>query len=40
LRSNVGARSVRLDDAAIADLDALAEPPAQYWQTRAAMPWN
>jgi aryl-alcohol dehydrogenase-like predicted oxidoreductase len=40
LRSNLGANSVRLDDVAIEELAALAEPPERYWETRAAMPWN
>jgi aryl-alcohol dehydrogenase-like predicted oxidoreductase len=40
LRANLGAHSVRLDDVAIEALAAIAEPPATYWKTRAAMPWN
>jgi aryl-alcohol dehydrogenase-like predicted oxidoreductase len=40
LRSNLGAHSVRLDDVAVEELAALVEPPAIYWKTRAAMPWN
>jgi len=40
VRSNLGAHSVRLEDVAIEELAALVEPPATYWKTRAAMPWN
>jgi aryl-alcohol dehydrogenase-like predicted oxidoreductase len=40
LRSNVGALDVRLDEAARVELSALAEPPEEYWRTRAALPWN
>ncbi|MDI3340483.1 MAG: aldo/keto reductase [Sphaerobacter sp.] len=40
LRSNVGALQVRLDAAARAALATLAEPPARYWATRAALRWQ
>lgn len=40
IQSNLGALSVAWDDQAAAALTALAEPPAVYWQTRAALPWN
>lgn len=40
LRSNLSALSVRWDAEAGAALAALAEPVEQYWQTRAALPWN
>jgi aryl-alcohol dehydrogenase-like predicted oxidoreductase len=40
LRSNLSALSVRWDAEAETALGALAEPVEQYWQTRAALPWN
>lgn len=40
IRLNVGARTIDLDDQARSALAALAEPPEQYWSTRAALRWN
>ncbi|TVQ88120.1 MAG: aldo/keto reductase [Chromatiaceae bacterium] len=40
LVSNLQALTVTWDAAASACTAALAEPPAQYWQTRAALAWN
>ena len=40
LRSNLGALAVALDEQALAALNALAEPPRVYWETRARLPWN
>jgi aryl-alcohol dehydrogenase-like predicted oxidoreductase len=40
LRSNLGALTVHWDAEAAAALHTLAEPAADYWQTRAALPWN
>ena len=40
LQSNLGALTVPWDAEAAAALHTLAEPAAQYWQTRAALPWN
>jgi aryl-alcohol dehydrogenase-like predicted oxidoreductase len=40
LASHVGALAVSLDDAARAALAELAEPPAEYWRTRASLPWT
>lgn len=40
LDSNLGAASVELDADAIHRLDALRENSDDYWDTRAALPWN
>jgi aryl-alcohol dehydrogenase-like predicted oxidoreductase len=40
LRSNLAASSVRLDHEARAALDALREPPPEYWATRSGLAWN
>ena len=40
LRSNLAALDVEYDDELDRRLAALAEEPAQYWSTRAALPWN
>jgi aryl-alcohol dehydrogenase-like predicted oxidoreductase len=40
LHSNLGAREVTLDDAARAQLAALAEPPERYWSERSALAWT
>jgi aryl-alcohol dehydrogenase-like predicted oxidoreductase len=40
LRSNVGALSVAWDAEAEEALAEIAEPPASYWTTRAALAWN
>jgi aryl-alcohol dehydrogenase-like predicted oxidoreductase len=40
LRSNLAAPPLKLDSDALAELAELAEPPAQYWQTRSNLPWN
>jgi aryl-alcohol dehydrogenase-like predicted oxidoreductase len=40
VRSNSAATDVRLDDAALAELAALAEDPVSYWQQRSALPWR
>jgi len=40
LGSHLGALSFALDDATLAKLSALAEPPTHYWQTRAALRWS
>lgn len=40
LRSNLAAPGVAYDDEAAAALAGIAEPPAQYWRTRAGLPWN
>ncbi len=40
LNSNLGALRVAWDEEAEAALAALAEPPEQYWATRAALEWN
>jgi aryl-alcohol dehydrogenase-like predicted oxidoreductase len=36
LRSNLACLDIRLDD----DLPSLAEPPAEYWAKRSALPWT
>lgn len=40
LASHVGALALRLDDATRAALATLAEAPADYWATRARLPWS
>jgi len=40
LASHVGALTIRLDDATLRRLSTFSEPPAQYWSTRAALPWT
>lgn len=40
LRSNLAAAAVELDDAARAQLRALAEPPETYWRERAGLAWT
>jgi aryl-alcohol dehydrogenase-like predicted oxidoreductase len=40
LRSNLGALRVDLDDAALEELDALAEAPGEYWAARSALRWT
>ena len=40
LASHIAAVEVVLDDEARATLAGLAEPPARYWATRAALPWS
>lgn len=40
LRANMAARQVAWDEEAANQLAALAEPPAQYWQTRSQLAWN
>ncbi len=40
LESNLSARELALDDGAVAALDAMAEPPERYWQTRSALQWT
>ncbi len=40
LRSNLAALDVAWDDEAAAALAPLAEPAAEYWATRSALPWN
>jgi aryl-alcohol dehydrogenase-like predicted oxidoreductase len=40
LRSNLEARSLRLDPDLLDKLDRLREDPHDYWRTRAALPWN
>jgi len=40
LASHAAALDVALDAPALAELAALAEPPAAYWQNRSALPWT
>jgi aryl-alcohol dehydrogenase-like predicted oxidoreductase len=40
LESNLEARDLSLDDDAVAALAALREPPDEYWNHRAALPWT
>ncbi|GAB4450141.1 MAG: aldo/keto reductase [Anaerolineae bacterium] len=40
LESNLKATRVAWDDEAAAQLAALAEPPAEYWQRRSSLAWN
>jgi aryl-alcohol dehydrogenase-like predicted oxidoreductase len=40
LESNLAARDLALDEQALAQLDALREPPAEYWERRSALPWT
>jgi aryl-alcohol dehydrogenase-like predicted oxidoreductase len=39
-RSNLAAAGLWLDDGDLAELADLAEPPEQYWSTRAALSWQ
>jgi hypothetical protein len=40
LRSNAAAVTIPIDETVRRALGALAETPEQYWQARAALPWN
>jgi aryl-alcohol dehydrogenase-like predicted oxidoreductase len=40
LESNLAAAALVLDPGVLEPLDALVEDRAEYWQTRAALPWN
>jgi aryl-alcohol dehydrogenase-like predicted oxidoreductase len=40
LDSHVAATATPLDAGVVADLAALAEPPARYWAARAGLPWT
>lgn len=40
LRSNLAAPAVRWDEEAVERLGSLAEPPAEYWRTRADLAWT
>jgi aryl-alcohol dehydrogenase-like predicted oxidoreductase len=40
LRSNVAALDVRLADDDVRALDAMSEPPEEYWAERSALPWR
>jgi aryl-alcohol dehydrogenase-like predicted oxidoreductase len=40
LHRNLAAADVRLDGAELDELHVLAEPPADYWRERAALPWT
>jgi aryl-alcohol dehydrogenase-like predicted oxidoreductase len=40
LHSNLTALAVELPDGLDSELEALAEEPARYWETRSALPWN
>jgi aryl-alcohol dehydrogenase-like predicted oxidoreductase len=40
LHSNVTALNVTWTETTAARLEALAEPPEQYWKTRSELPWN
>jgi aryl-alcohol dehydrogenase-like predicted oxidoreductase len=40
LRSNLTAMGLELGEQLDPELEALAEEPAQYWEERAALPWN
>lgn len=40
VHSNLAATEVALDAAELDELRALAEPPADYWRERAALPWT
>jgi aryl-alcohol dehydrogenase-like predicted oxidoreductase len=40
LRSNVGAADLELDEAALAELEALAEDSEAYWAARGELAWN
>jgi len=40
LASNLAALDITLDQSMLDRLSSLAEPPEDYWQTRAALPWN
>jgi aryl-alcohol dehydrogenase-like predicted oxidoreductase len=40
LRSNLAAAELDLDAERLEPLEAIAEDPADYWRTRAALPWN
>jgi aryl-alcohol dehydrogenase-like predicted oxidoreductase len=40
LDTNLAAETITLERADLDELAALAEPPAEYWRERAALPWN
>jgi aryl-alcohol dehydrogenase-like predicted oxidoreductase len=40
LRGNLAALSLDLDAERLGALDAIAEDPSEYWETRSALPWN
>ena len=40
LTANLDASTVELTDDDLAELAGVAEPPAQYWATRSALPWH
>ncbi|MDX1662509.1 MAG: aldo/keto reductase [Candidatus Promineifilaceae bacterium] len=40
LQANLGAERLHLGGRTFAELDALIEAPAAYWQTRSNLPWN
>jgi len=40
LQSNSAAASIKIDEAAMSQLSALAETPDDYWATRSALAWN
>jgi aryl-alcohol dehydrogenase-like predicted oxidoreductase len=40
LQANLRAMALNLDQAVLAELSQLAEPPEQYWHTRSNLPWN
>ena len=40
LQSNNAAASIKIDEAAMSQLSALAETPDDYWATRSALAWN
>jgi aryl-alcohol dehydrogenase-like predicted oxidoreductase len=40
LDSNLAARDMALDEAALSSLEALREPADSYWQHRSALPWT
>jgi aryl-alcohol dehydrogenase-like predicted oxidoreductase len=40
LRGNLAALALDLEAEPLGSLDAIAEDPSDYWQTRAALPWN
>jgi aryl-alcohol dehydrogenase-like predicted oxidoreductase len=40
LESNLTARELSIDPGALVALDALREPPEEYWERRSALPWT
>ena len=40
LRTNAKALDVHLPESTLEELSRLAEPPEQYWRTRASLPWR